>query len=313
MNTKFILSRLIQLLITLLGITFITFSLVYLAPGDPVRTMYISSGNIPSEAIIEQTREAMGLNQPFGVQYANWLANIFRGDFGISFSLNQPVIDIAIPRIFKTINLALAALAMMLAISLPLGILSAIKANKPFDYAVRAYTSLGISMPGFLIGTLLLYFVGLKLHLLPIVSTANNIQALILPAMTLAIPMSAKYIRQIRSVLLDELEKEYVIAAVSRGIPFSAIVIKDILPNILLPLITLLGISLGSLLSGVAVVEVIFSYPGIGSLAVDAIIAYDYNLIQAYVLLISVIYMSINLLVDISYSYLDPRNKLERG
>ncbi|ONI43839.1 nickel ABC transporter permease subunit NikB [Candidatus Epulonipiscioides gigas] len=307
MSKKNILSRVLQLLITLVGITFITFSLIYLAPGDPVRTMYISSGNIPSEEIIEQTREAMGLNKPFLVQYIDWLGGVLTGDLGMSFSLNKPVIDIIAKRIGKTLNLSIMSLVIMLTISIPPGIISAIKANKPFDYIVRAYTSLGISMPGFLVGTLLLYFVGLKLNLLPIVSIGNNIESLILPATTLAFAMSAKYIRQIRSIVLDELTKDYVIGAKARGIRFCDIVIKDIFPNILLPLVTLLGISFGSLLSGVAVVEVIFSYPGIGAMAVDAITSYDYSLIQAYVLLISIIYMSVNLLVDISYSFLDPR------
>ncbi|OON93346.1 MAG: nickel ABC transporter permease subunit NikB [Candidatus Epulonipiscioides saccharophilum] len=307
MDMKGILGRIIQLIISLFGITFITFSLIYLAPGDPVRTMYISSGNIPSEEVIEQTREALGYNKPFLVQYTDWVKSVLKGDLGTSFALKQPVMDIIQPRIIKTLQLSLMAIIMMLCIALPLGIISALKVNTVTDYIVRIYTSLGISMPGFLVGTLLLYFIGLKLKWLPIISTGRNIESMILPAATLAFSMSSKYIRQIRSVVLDELEKEYILGAISRGIKYKDIVIKDIIPNILLPMITLLGISIGSLLSGVAVIEVIFSYPGIGSMAVDAIIGYDYALIQGYVLIISIIYMSINLLVDISYGLLDPR------
>ena len=310
MNKKKILKTIVQVSVTLVGISFIVFGLVYLAPGDPIRTMYISSGNVPSEEIIEQTREAMGLNEPFLTQYFNWLTNVLSGDFGMSYSLNKPVIDIIMPRFMKSVNLAVVSMVLMMLISFPLGILAAIKANKPIDYIIRAYTSLGISMPSFFVGTILLYTVALKLKLLPVVSVGGGFETLILPAVTLAFVMSAKYIRQIRGVVLEELNKDYVAGGLARGIKFREIIIKDVLLNCLFPFITLLGLSFGSLLSGVAVVEVIFSYPGIGSLAVDAITAYDYPLIQAYVLLISIGYMSVNLLVDVAYNYFDPRVKI---
>ncbi len=309
MNKKQIMQRLIQIIITLFGISIITYALIFLAPGDPVRTMYISGGNIPSEAIIEKTREAMGLNKPFLEQYLNWLGDILQGDFGTSFSLDQPVGEILWKRLIQSLYLALSSILLMLVISIPLGIISAIKANKPIDTIISAYTSLGISMPGFFVGTLLLYLFALKFKLLPVVSVGGGIKMLILPSITLAFAMSAKYTRQVRSIVLDELNKAYVIGARARGIKFRDIIFKDVFINILLPLLTLLGISFGSLLSGVAVVEVIFSYPGIGKMAVDAITAYDYSLIQGYVLLISLLYMSINLLVDISYYFLDPRIK----
>lgn len=309
MLNKNILDKFFQIIITLFGISFITFSLIHLAPGDPIRTMYISSGNIPSEEIIEQTREAMGLNEPFLVQYFNWLKNILQGDFGTSYSLNRPVIEAISTRIIKSLNLAILSLFFMLCISVPLGILSAVKENKFIDYVIKIYTFIGVSSPNFFVGTILLYVFGLKLSVFPVVSVGGGINSLILPALTLAFSMSAKYTRQIRSIVLDELNKEYVMGAKARGTKFSKIIIIDVIPNTLLPLTTLLGLSFGSLLSGVAVVEVIFSYPGIGSLAVDAISSYDYPLIQAYVLLISLIYMTVNLLVDISYQFLDPRIK----
>ncbi len=309
MNKKEVLQRLLQILVTVLGMTFLTFGLIFLAPGDPVRTMYISSGNIPDEAIIEQTREAMGLNKPFLVQYFTWVKNLLQGDLGTSYSLNQPVSDIIGSRIVKSVQLALVSMAIMLCISLPLGILAAIKENSYIDSLIRFYTSLGVSLPSFFVGTVLLYVVALQWRLLPVVAVGGGIKMLILPAVTLAFAMSAKYTRQVRSIVLDELSKDYVTGAKARGIPFHQILLKDVSLNILLPLVTLLGLSFGSLLSGVAVVEVIFSYPGIGKMAVDAITGYDYSLIQAYVLLISLIYMSVNLLVDISYSYLDPRIK----
>ena len=299
-----------QLIFTALGISFIVFGLVYLAPGDPVRTMYISSGNIPSEAVIEQTREAMGLNEPFLMQYFNWLADIIRGDFGMSYSLNQPVIDIIMPRFMKSVQLAVVSMILMMMISFPLGILAAVKANTIVDYIIRVYAALGISMPSFFVGTILLYTIALKLNLLPVVSVGGGVEALVLPSVTLAFVMSAKYIRQIRGIVLEELKKGYVLGGLARGIKFRTIIVKDVLLNCLFPFITLLGLSFGSLLSGVAVVEVIFSYPGIGGMAVDAITAYDYPLIQAYVLLISFVYMSVNFLTDLSYNLLDPRVKV---
>lgn len=307
MNTKEILNKIIQIIITLFGISIITFGLVYLAPGDPVTTMYLSSGFLPSDEVIDATREAMGLNNPFHVQYFNWLGNVLQGDLGQSYSLNRPVIDAISTRVVKSFNLAVSSLVLMLVVSFPLGIISAVYKNKFVDYLVRVYTFVGISSPGFFVGTILLYVVALKFKLLPVISTGDGIIPLILPSVSLAFSMSAKYIRQIRSIVISELEKDYVMGAKARGIKFSTIILKDVLPNTLPPLVTLLGISFGSLLSGVAVIEVIFSYPGIGSLAVSAISSYDYPLIQSYVLLISLFYMIINVIVDISYPFLDPR------
>lgn len=299
-------NRFLQIIISLFGITLITFSLIHLAPGDPVTTMYLSSGTLPREEVVEQTREAMGLNEPLHVQYFVWLKNVLQGDLGKSYSLDRPVVDAISSRVTKSFNLAVSALLLTILISFPLGILAAIKKNTIIDYAVRFYTFIGVSTPGFLIGTLLLYFVALKYKLLPVISTGHGVADLILPSVTLAISMSAKYIRQIRTIFLTELDKQYVAGAKSRGIKFFDILVKDVLPNTLTPLVTLLALSFGSLLSGVAAIEVIFSYPGIGSLAVESISSYDYPLIQAYVLIVSLFYMLVNFLVDVSYPFLDP-------
>lgn len=304
-------NRLIQILITLLGISLITYALIYLAPGDPIRTMFISSGAMPNEEVIDQTREMMGLNDPFIRQYIRWGANVLKGDLGMSYSLSQPVADVVFPRVVSSLYLAICSLIMMLFVSIPLGILSAIKKGKALDYIVRAYTFLTVSSPNFFVGTMLLYFFALKLSMFPVVSIDSGWRNLVLPSATLAIAMSGKYIRQIRAIMLEELSKEYVLGARARGYNTCEIVVKEIIPNILPPMVTLIGLSFGSLLSGVAVVEVIFSYPGVGNLAVTAITSYDYYLIQAYVLIISVIYMSVNFVVDISYGYLDPRMKKE--
>ena len=191
-------------------------------------------------------------------------------------------------------------------------VLAAVKQNKFADYLVRGITFLGVSIPNFWVGLMLLYFVALKLSLLPVVSIGGGIKSMILPAITLAFAMAAKYTRQVRTAVLEELNKDYVIGAKARGLSYGKILLRHVFPNSLLPLITLLGLSLGSLLGGTAVVEVIFSYPGLGNLAVTSITAYDYPVIQAYVLWIALIYMIINLIVDLSYTLVDPKVR-ERG
>ncbi len=303
--------KLAQSLFTLLGITLLTFSLVYLAPGDPVTTMYLSSGVMPKAEIVEETRISMGLHLPFHEQYGNWLGNLLQGDLGQSYSLNRPVWEVIAPRLEKTFQLALCSLLLTMAISFPLGVISAVYRNKWVDYVVRGYCFMGISSPSFLVGTVLLYVFALRFSLFPVVSSGEGITSLILPSCTLAFAMSSKYIRQIRSIVVGELEKSYVLGAKSRGIPFFTILLREVLPNIFPPILTLLGLSFGSLLSGVAVVEVIFSYPGLGSLVVSAISSYDYPLIQSYVLLTSTVYLGVNLLVDLSYPLFDPRLRQE--
>jgi len=300
-------NRLLEIIVVLLGISFITFGLTYLAPGDPVRTMYAVTGSIPSEEVLEKTRESMGLNKPFLVQYGNWLSGCLSGGFGISYSMKKPVAEVLLDKIWPTLKLAFVSLLFMAVISIPFGILAALKRNKVIDYVIRGSSFLGISIPNFWIGLVLLYVMAVKLRLLSVVSTGNGLERLLLPAVTLAFAMSAKYTRQVRTAILEELNQDYVIGARARGMGEGIILWRHIFPNALLPLITLLGLSLGSLLGGTAVVEVIFSYQGLGNMAVSAIKAYDYPLIQAYVLWIALIYMLINVVVDMSYSYLDPR------
>ena len=215
-------------------------------------------------------------------------------------------------RLIPTLKLAFLSLIIMLIVAVPSGILAAVKQNKFADYLVRGITFLVVSIPNFWVGLMLLYFVALKLRLLPVVSIGGGIKSMILPAITLAFAMAAKYTRQVRTAVLEELNKDYVIGAKARGLSYGKILLRHVFPNSLLPLITLLGLSLGSLLGGTAVVEVIFSYPGLGNLAVTSITAYDYPVIQAYVLWIALIYMIINLIVDLSYTLVDPKVR-ERG
>lgn len=300
------------MLVVLIGISFLTFLLTFLSPGDPVRYMYASSGIMPSEEMIQQTREEMGLNDPFLTQYFRWLDKCLHGDFGKSYSLNKPVVTLLSARLWPTLKLALNSLALMLIIAVPLGMLSAVYQNKPIDYIIRSLTFFGVSLPNFWVGMLLILFFCVRLKWLPVISSAGTARDLILPAVTLAVAMSAKYTRQVRTAVLEELNSDYVTGARARGVPEWKILWFNVFPNSLLPLLTMLGLSAGSLLGGTSVVEVIFSYPGLGNLAVSAISSADYYVVQGYVLWISLIYMVVNLLVDISYNFVDPRMRLGR-
>ena len=307
MSAKQLGKRLLQIVLVAVGISFLTFMLTDLAPGDPVTTMYAAAGMMPSEEIIQETREAMGLNRPMLVQYFDWLKNCLKGDFGTSYAYHKPVAALLLDRLWPTLKLSISSMFLMLLVAVPIGMVQATHKNSIVDYALRGITFFGVSMPNFWVGLLLMLIFCVRLQLLPVVSSGGDVKSLILPSVTLAFAMSAKYTRQVRTAILEELNQDYVIGARARGVKEWQILWQNVFPNSLLPLITMLGLSLGSLLGGTAVVEVIFSYPGMGSLAVAGITAYDYPLIQGYVLWISLIYMLVNLAVDISYNYVDPR------
>ena len=304
--------RIFQILIVLFGISFFTFLLTYLAPGDPAQIMLTSSGVMPTESAVNELREAMGYNDPFFVQYFRWLGNALHGDFGTSFSLNKPVVTLLLARLWPTLKLTLFSMVLMLIISVPLGMISAVKENTVADNVIRGITFVGVSMPNFWVGLLLMLVFCVKIRFFPVICSGGDFKSMILPSITLAVAMSAKYTRQVRTAVLEELNQDYVTGARARGVAEWKILWGNVFKNSLLPLITMLGLSVGSLLGGTAVVEVIFSYPGLGNLAVSAITSNDYNLIQGYVLWVALIYMVINLIVDISYNFVDPRMRLAR-
>ncbi len=304
--------RIVQIVVVLIGISFLTFLLTYLSPGDPAQIMLTSSGVMPTPSAVNALREQMGFNDPFFVQYFRWLGNALHGDFGTSFSLNKPVVDLLLARLWPTLKLTLFSMILMLVISVPLGMLSAVKKDSWADNLVRGITFLGVSVPNFWVGLLLMLLFCVKLKIFPVISSGGDFKSMVLPAVTLAIAMSAKYTRQVRTAILEELSQDYVVGARARGVPERKILWRNVFPNSLLPLITMFGLSVGSLLGGTSVVEVIFSYPGLGNLAVSAITSNDYNLIQGYVLWVALIYMVINLIVDISYNFVDPRMRLSR-
>lgn len=306
---KRFINRLTQMIITLIGVSFLTFCLTYLSPGDPAAMVLEASDTIVSQEVLEKTREEMGLNDPFLVQYGNWVWGVLHGDMGMSYSGKKPVVDKLMEGFAGTVLLAITTIVLILLISLPLGIFSAVHRNKIPDFVVRVFSFIGVSMPSFWVGLILLYIFGLKLGLFPIATATVTPSGLVLPALTLAIYQSAKYTRQVRTVILDELNQEYVIGARARGLSENMILWKHVLPNAVLPLITLLGMSIGWLLGGVAVIETVFAWPGMGRMAVYAITMRDYPLIEGFVLWIAAMYTIINFLVDLSYTYLDPRLK----
>jgi len=301
--------RLAQVLIVLFGISFFTFGLTWLSPGDPAEIMLTECGNVPTPELLAKTRAELGLDQPFLTQYGRWLKGALTGDMGQSYSFKVPVVDKLSSCFWPTLKLALSSLAIMLMVSIPLGVLSAVNQNKWIDYAVRGLTFLGVSIPSFWIGLILLRIFGVNLRWVAVSGGSTDFKSLILPAVTLAISMSAKYTRQVRTAVLDELRQDYVTGARMRGLSEAQILWKHVLPNAMLPLVTLLGLSLGSLLGGTTVVEIIYNWPGLGSMAVKAISCRDYPLVQGYVLWVALLYMGINILVDLSYKRLDPRLK----
>ena len=312
MTKKQVGKRFLQIIIVLFGISFFTFGLTYLSPGDPAEIMLTECGNLPTPELLEQTRHELGLDQPFLVQYGSWLKGVVTGDMGQSYSFKMPVTDKLVSCFWPTLKMSLLALLMMVIISIPLGILAAVYQNKFPDYFVRGITFVGVSVPSFWLGLILLSIFGVQLRWINVAGGSTDFKSMILPALTLALAMSAKYTRQVRSAVLEELHQDYVTGARMRGIKESVILWKHVLPNVMLPLVTLLGLSLGSLLGGTAVVEIIYNWPGMGNMAVKAISCRDYPLVQGYVLWIAILYMCINLLVDLSYTYLDPRLQEDR-
>ena len=311
MTKKQIGKRFLQIIIVLFGISFFTFGLTYLSPGDPAEIMLTECGNLPTPELLEQTRHELGLDQPFLVQYGSWLKGVVTGDMGQSYSFKMPVTDKLVSCFWPTLRMSLLALLMMVIISIPLGILAAVYQNKFPDYFVRGITFVGVSVPSFWLGLILLSIFGVQLRWINVAGGSTDFKSMILPALTLALAMSAKYTRQVRATVLEELNKDYVVGARSRGVREKRILYGSVLKASMLTIVTLLALSIGSLLGGTAIVESIFMWDGVGKMAVDAILTRDYPIIQAYVIWMAIIYVVVNLVTDIIYHYLDPRIRMQ--
>ena len=280
------------------------------AGSDVVNEMYAKRGTEVSQEIIDAKKAELGLDQPFLVQYARWFGGLLRGDMGKSYVTGEAVFQTFISKLPATLLLAAMSILMTVIISVPLGILAAVRHDRIIDVMLRFCSFIGNAMPNFFVGMLLMQILSIKLGLLPVISTGVNIRSALMPTLTLAISMSAKYMRQVRATVLEELNKDYVQGAKARGVRDSVILWKNVMRSSLLTIITLLALSIGSLLGGTAIIESIFMWDGVGKLAVDAINMRDYPLIQAYVMWMAIIYVLVNLITDLLYHHLDPRIRL---
>ena len=307
---NYALKRLLQLIPILLAITFLSYGMMRIAGSDVVEQKMENTSGTVSQEMIDNARAELGLDKPFVVQYFTWLGNLLRGDMGTSYVSNKPVFSTFVSKLPATLLLTAVSILLTVLISIPLGIWSAVKQNTATDYVIRTASFIGNSLPNFFVSLLLMYFFAIRLGWFPVISGGVSLQSVALPALTLAIAMSAKYLRQGRATVLDELSKDYVLGARARGVKFSTTMIKSVMKASLVTIITLLTLSIGSLLGGTAIVESIFMWDGVGKLAVDAINMRDYPIIQAYVMWMAIIYVVVNLITDLSYHFLDPRIRL---
>jgi len=303
-----IIRRVLQFIPVLLGITFLAFLLIHLSPSDPVSVRMSAGGISVSPEIMESMRRSMGLDRPLLIQYGDWLWNILHGNMGKSYITDADVLDQILKALPYTLKMAGASLLLTLCISIPVGILTAAMQNSKFDYVVRVMAFVGNALPNFIIALCLMFIFSYRLGWIPVLATTKPI-GLILPALTLALVMSSRYIRQIRAAMLDELGKGYVVGLRSRGLSETTILYKNVLKNIMVTVITLTGISLGSLLGGTVIVETVFTWPGLGNLIMEGISQRDYPVVQAVIVWMASAFMVVNLLTDISYTVFNPKIK----
>ena len=306
---KYIGKRFLQLIPVLLGITFLSFAMMRAAGSDAIIELYGDKGAVAQE-IIDAKRAELGLDQPFLVQYGSWLKGLLTGDMGVSYVSGKDVFGTFVSKLPATLLLTALSIGATVVISIPLGIWAAVKHDKFTDYFLRFFSFIGNSLPNFFVALLLMQLFSIKWKLLPVISGGTTLQSAILPTLTLAIAMSAKYMRQVRAAVLEELNKDYVLGAAARGVRRKVILWKSVLKSAMLTILTLLALSIGSLLGGPAIIESIVMWDGVGKLAVDAITMRDYPLIQAYGVWMAIIYVMVNLVTDILYHVLDPRIRL---
>lgn len=310
--TRYLLRRVLYLIPVWLCISFIAFSLANLAPGDPAWLMLQRElGRPPSSEELVQARQDMGLDAPFVVRYVNWLGKAVTGDFGTSYANGEPVFEELSRRFPNTLQLAVASLFIALALSLPLGVLSAIKRDTMLDHFTRFNALIGAAVPSYWLAYLLILVFAIHLSLLP-VAGRGTWQHLILPSVTLAMAATASLMRLTRAELLEVLSQDYVKTARAKGLSEQSINLRHAFRNALIPVVTVAGMRFGGLLGGTVIVETIFAWPGVGKFMVDSIFNRDYPVIQGFVLFMGTVFILVNLLVDVSYAWLDPRIQLVR-
>jgi peptide/nickel transport system permease protein len=299
----FLRRRILGLIPVLWGVITIVFLIIHLVPGDPAKMM-LGDTALPSD--VEALRESLGLNKPLINQYVGFFAGLFRGNLGKSFNTGQPVLKALIERFPNTLILAIASLFVAVVIGILGGIITAAKSNTIIDSTGLMFSLIGVSMPAFLLGPILILVFSVKLGIFP-VSGSGSLKHLVLPSLSLGFALSAIVLRMTRASMLEVLSKDYIRTARAIGISEKKILIKHALRNAIIPVVTIIGLQFGALLGGVIIVEIIFSWPGIGQLLIPAIMRRDYPLVQGCILFISVVYIFVNFIVDIIYAYIDPR------
>lgn len=308
--TQYISRRLLILPVVLLGVSILVFLVIHLVPGNPAQV--IAGADAPPETVQAIERE-LGLDRPLPEQYLRYLGRVIQGDLGTSLRSNRPVLDEVMTALPKTIQLALAAAVITPLVALPLGVVAAAKRGTAVDTGLMMVSMLGITLPVFAVGLGLMWIFGYELRLLPIsgtggpIWTLDGLRSMILPAVTLAVGSVATMARLTRSTMLEVLGQDFVRVARAKGLRETPVLLKHALPNALLPIVTVLGLQFAYLLSGAVVTETIFAIPGVGRLAVYAIQARDFPVVQGAVLIISLLFVLVNLLVDLLYAVIDPR------
>ena len=306
-----ILSQIVQFLIVIIGITLLTFSIMYLSPKNPAELWLAGSdGNVGiiSEEAIEKQEKIMGLDRPFIVQYGNWLLNVAKGDLGTSFITKRPVSQEIKEHMAPTVEMTAVSLAVTVIIASPLGILCAVYKDRWIDNIFRIFSFIGISVPSFVISLVFLWLFCIKLKIMPVIAPVG-LKGLVLPSAVLVIQCSSKMIRQIRAIVLEQLEQPYVEGAVMRGVSYRRILFTHVLKNCAAPILTCISIYVGLFLGGSTIIEGIFSINGLGKMAVNSVARLDYNMLQGFVLWCAIAYLIVNLTVDIISALIDPRIK----
>jgi ABC-type dipeptide/oligopeptide/nickel transport system permease component len=299
--------RLLQSIVVVWGVSVLVFVLLRLAPGDPVSLLLAETA---TPAQMEATREKWGLNEPIPVQYMVFLGRALQGDLGDSLFFQQPAIEVLLERMPATLQLSAAALLFSLSVAIPIGMLSALRRDTIWDYLGTGLAMLGQAIPPYWLGIMLILIFSVGLGWFP-TSGRGTVWHLVLPAITLGSVLMALVTRLVRSGMLDVLGEDYIRTARAKGLQERRVIVRHALRNILIPLVTVVGLQLGALFGGAVITESIFAWPGVGRLALQAINARDYPMVQASVLFISVVYVFLNLAVDIIYVYLDPRIRYE--
>jgi peptide/nickel transport system permease protein len=309
--TQYVSRRVLAIIPVLLGISILVFLLVHLIPGDVAQILL---GTQATDQQIETLRRSFGLDRPLPVQYLDWLSHILRGDFGVSFRTNRPVLPDLVSRFGVTLQLTLVSMVIALALAIPLGAASAANRGKASDGLTRIAALLGLSIPNFWLGTLLILFVSLTLHWLPPVGFVSllddpwlALQTLVLPALALGTAVAAFIMRMVRSSLLEVLRQDFIRTAHAKGLEERTVLYRHALKNAFIPILTVIGVQIGYLLGGAVIIESIFSLPGMGRFLLDSISNRDYAIVQGGVLFIALIFSLVNLAVDRVYGWLDPR------